>query len=162
MKCSELKETMPDLALGSIEPSSETQAHLETCAACAQQIAEFRQTIALLDEWEAPEPTPYFDTRFEARLREEKAKEQSRGWFAWLPRPALAAVATVLVAVGVGLYVNGRYRDGGPPEISARTSPVGSAVSDLQMLDKDNDLYADFDVLDELDGQNQDNRQANP
>ncbi len=163
MKCAELKELMPDLAMGSIKPSAETQAHLETCAGCAQQLSEFRQTMALLDEWQAPEPTLYFDTRLQARLREERAKEQSRGWLAWLPRPALAAVATVLVAVGVGLYVNGRYRDGGPPEISVRTTPaVGSAVSDLQTLDKDNDLYADFDVLDELDSQNQDNQQANP
>lgn len=164
MKCAELKEMMPELAMGSIEPSAEVQVHLKSCAACAQQLAEFRQTMALLDEWQAPEPTPYFDTRFTARLREEKAKEQSRGWLAWLPRPALAAVATVLVGASVGLYVAKGHRDGKVDEAFKPPVPaaVGSAVGDLQTLDQDNDLYADFDVLDELDSQNQDSQQANP
>jgi hypothetical protein len=124
-----------------------------------------RQTMALLDEWKAPEPAQYFDTRLQARLREEKAKERSRGWLAWLPRPALAAVATVLVAASVGLYVSrGRFvnPDGAITPITTPPVAVGSAVSDLETLDKDNELYADFDVLDELDSQNQDNQQANP
>jgi len=163
MKCNELKEMMPDLALGSMEPSAKVEAHLKSCTTCALYLKEMRQTMALLDEWEAQEPTPYFDRRLQARLREEKAKEQSRGWLSWLSRPALAAVATVLVAGSVGLYVSrGRFAnpDGA---ISAVTTPaVGSAVGDLEALDKDNELYADFDVLDELDSQNQGNQQANP
>jgi hypothetical protein len=76
----------------------------------------------------------------------------------------LGAVATLLVVVGVSLYVGkGRYGDPGNA-INAVTTPpaVGSAVSDLETLDKDSDLYADFDVLDELDSQNQDSQQANP
>ena len=28
--------------------------------------------MALLDEWQAPEPSPYFDVRLNARLREER------------------------------------------------------------------------------------------
>jgi predicted anti-sigma-YlaC factor YlaD len=164
MKCNELKEMMPELALGSMEPSAKVEAHLKSCTTCALYLAEMRQTMALLDEWKAPEPTPYFDARLQARLREEKTKERSRGWLAWLSRPALAAVATVLVAASVGLYVSrGRFAnpDGA---ISVVTTPpaVGSAVGDLETLDKDNELYADFDVLDELDSQNQDSQQANP
>jgi hypothetical protein len=31
--------------------------------------------------------------------------------------------------------------------------PPGSAVSDLQTLDKNHDLYADFELLDDLDVQ---------
>jgi anti-sigma factor RsiW len=164
MKCNELKEMMPDLALGSLEPSAKVEAHLKSCTTCELYLAEMRQTMALLDEWEAPEPTPYFDTRFEARLREEKATERSRGWWVWLRHPAMAAVATVLVAASVGLYVMKGRQDGivdqafKPPVPAA----VGSAVGDLETLDKDNELYADFDVLDELDSQNQDNQQANP
>lgn len=162
MKCAELKELMPELAMSSIEPTAEMQAHLKSCSTCAQQLAEFRQTMALLDEWRAPEPTPYFDTRFAARLREEKAGEQSRGWLAWLPRPVLAAVATVVVALAVGLYV-GKARYGNPDNaIAPVPAAVGSAVSDLEALDKDSDLYADFDVLDELDSQNRADQQANP
>ncbi len=58
--------------------------------------------MGLLDEWQAPEPSPYFATRLQARMREEMLSPR-RDWFAWLRRPALAAVAAVLIAVGVGL-----------------------------------------------------------
>jgi anti-sigma factor RsiW len=155
---------MPDLALGSMEVPAKVEAHLKSCTTCALYLKEMRQTMALLDEWKAPEPTPYFDTRLQARLREEKTKQQVRGWLAWLPRPALAAVATVLVAASVGLYVSRGRHDGGVDQAFKPPVPaaVGSAVGDLEALDKDNELYADFDVLDELDSQNQDNQQANP
>jgi predicted anti-sigma-YlaC factor YlaD len=162
MKCNELKEMMPDLALGSMDVPAKVEAHLKSCTTCALYLKEMRQTMALLEEWEAPEPTPYFDTRLQARLREEKAKEESRGWFAWLRHPAMAAVATVLVAASVGLYVvKGRMDVDGPPRPPVPAA-IGSAVGDLEALDKDNELYADFDVLDELDSQNQANQQANP
>ena len=59
--------------------------------------------MALLDQWQAPEPSPYFDVRLQARLREEMAKPQA-GWLAWFRRPVLAAALTVLMGVGVGLF----------------------------------------------------------
>ena len=59
--------------------------------------------MGLLDEWQAPEPSPYFSTRLQARMREEIAVARARDWLAWLRRPSLAAVAAVLIAVGVGL-----------------------------------------------------------
>jgi negative regulator of sigma E activity len=119
--------------------------------------------MALMDEWEAPEPSPYFDTRLQARLREEKAAEAARrrGWLAWLPRPALAMAAALAVAAVVGIWQHNA--SGTVAENSAgvtrgviQTPPSaerGTAVSDLQTLDKDNDLYADFDVLDDIDSQ---------
>jgi len=45
--------------------------------------------MALLDEWQAPEPSPVFDTRLQARLREEQSR-QPASWWAWIRRPALA------------------------------------------------------------------------
>ena len=68
-----------------------------------------RATMALLDEWQTPEPSPYFDMRLQARLREEMAKPQA-GWLQWFRRPVLAAALTVLMGVGVGLFVT---RDSG-------------------------------------------------
>jgi hypothetical protein len=46
-----------------------------------------------------------------------------------------------------------------PPELSVPVLP-GTAVGDLQALERNNELYADFDVLDEL--QVQDDVTANP
>jgi hypothetical protein len=110
-------------------------------------------TMALLDEWQAPDPSPYFDTRLQARLREEMAKPAA-GWLQWFRRPVLAAALTVLLGVGVGLFFTrstGIINHGPDATANAEPPAVGSAVSDLQTLDKNHDLYADFDLLDDLD-----------
>lgn len=153
--CNDIRERMPDVAAGFNAPTADESQHLATCAACAEQLKEMRATMALLDEWQTPEPSQYFDVRLQARLREEMAKPRA-GWLHWFRRPVLAAALTVLMGIGVGLFV----AKGGPfnepaPDISNNFAPPepGTAVSDLQALDKNNDLYANFDVLDDLDVQ---------
>ena len=86
MKCNETRELMPDLAAGLAAVTPEVKAHLDACAECAGKLEAFRQTMSLLDEWQAPEPSPYFDVRLRARLREESAK-QSAGWLAGCVSP---------------------------------------------------------------------------
>jgi hypothetical protein len=156
MKCEEIREMMPDLAAGLMGTTPEIGGHLAGCEACAGKMEEFRQTMALLDEWQAPEPSPYFDVRLEARLREEMAKPQA-GWLVWFRRPVLAAALSVLMAIGLGLFFtknSGIYKSGGG-ELAVMDSPTqsaepGTAVSDLQALEKNHDLYSDFDLLDDL------------
>jgi hypothetical protein len=160
MKCEEIREMMPDLASGLTATTPEVTGHLAGCEACAGKLEEFRQTMALLDEWRAPEPSQYFDVRLQARLREEMAKPQA-AWLGWFRRPVLAAALTVLIGVGVGLFFTQRSGTFKPshdeiavvePQTNQSTEP-GSAVSDLQALDKNLDLYADFDLLDDLEVQ---------
>ena len=69
---------MPDLAAGLISITPEIKAHLDSCAECAGKLEAFRQTMSLLDEWQAPEPSPYFDVRLNARLREEMEAQSAR------------------------------------------------------------------------------------
>jgi len=165
MKCEDIREMIPDVASGLMEITPEIGGHLAGCGACAGKLEEFRQTMALLDEWQAPEPSPYFDVRLQARLREEIAKPQA-GWLGWFRRPVLAAALTVLMAIGVGLFLtqNGSIYNPENKEIaqieSQTQSGPGTAVSDLQALEKNHDLYADFDLLDDL--QVQHDVQANP
>jgi hypothetical protein len=166
MRCEEIREMMPDLVSGGMGMSPEIGGHLSGCNACAAKMEEFRQTMALLDEWRVPEPSPYFDMRLQARLREEMAKPQA-GWLAWFRRPVLAAALTVLMAIGVGLFFTkggGMYNSGGNEvaEVESQMQSVapGTAVSDLQSLENNHDLYADFDLLDDLEVQH--NVQANP
>jgi hypothetical protein len=154
MKCEEIREITPDLASGLMEVTPEINGHLAGCAACAEKLAEFKQTMALLDEWQAPEPSPYFDVRLQARLREEITKPQA-GWLAWLRRPVLAAALTVLIGVGGGLFFlknSGFYNSGGEmAEIGSQVqAEPGTAVSDLQALEKNHDLYSNFELLDDL------------
>ena len=155
MNCQELRERMPEVAAGFGELTAEESKHVESCGGCAEQLKSMRQTMAVLDEWQTPEPSPYFDVRLRARLREEMAKPQA-GWLQWFRRPVLAAALTVLMGVGVGLFftrtshiytpTGSSISDNFPPE-------PGTAVSDLEALDKNHDLYADFELLDDLDVQ---------
>ena len=155
MKCEEVRELMPDLASGLVEVTPQIDEHLVNCGACAGKLEEFRQTMALLDEWKAPEPSPYFDVRLQARLREEMAKPQA-GWLAWFRRPVLAAALTVLMGVGVGLFLtndSGRYVPNKNVVAVVEPPPQaepGTAVSDLQSLENNHDLYTNFDLLDDL------------
>jgi hypothetical protein len=155
MKCEEVRGAMPDLASGLMEVTPEISVHLAGCGVCAGKMEEFRQTMALLDEWKAPEPSPYFDVRLQARLREEMAKPQA-GWLAWFRRPVLAAALTVLLGMGIGLFFakgGGQYGSGNNVVAVVDAPEPGTAVGDLQALDKNHDLYSDFDLLDDLEVQ---------
>ena len=154
MKCDEIKELMLDAAMGG-EGVPGMNEHLLDCPACAGKLQQMRKTMALLDEWQAPEPSPYFDTRLAARMREERAKPERKSWFSWVRMPVLAgALALVLMmAGGVNWFTRGRT----PPSEAQKNGPPvpieiqpGTAVGDLQALDKNEDLYANFDLLDDL------------
>ena len=154
MKCDEIQEMMLDVASGG-EATSVMNEHLQGCPACAGKLAGMRETMSLLDEWQAPEPSPYFDTRLAASMREERAKPPRAGWLSWFRAPALAgALALILmVAGGINLY-NGRSKGTQQAGNIGTTAPIeitpGTAVGDLQTLDKNEDLYANFDLLDDL------------
>src|SRR6185503_2444472 len=141
MKCDKILETIPDLAAGIMAATPEINDHLRSCPACATK----------LDEWQVPEPSPYFDVRLQAQLREEMAKPAT-AWFEWLRRPALAVSLTILMAVGVALVSKktGMVGPSDGPGVVAQTQEntqavpdtPGTAVSDLQALDNNDDLYA--------------------
>jgi hypothetical protein len=160
MKCKDVCELMPDIALGLAAASGEAGEHLRTCTDCAGRLEGMRRTMALLDEWQAPEVSPYFDTRFEARLREEKAKAAAPGFLAWIHKPVLALVTIVLLVAGVTWY-RGDFLHRQLAETTA-SAPVrpGTPVGDLEALDNNHDMLSDFDMLDDLSVQHDVN--ANP
>ena len=153
MNCRNIHDQLPDVALGVSPVPSEVQAHLAECRDCAETVQALRATMNLLDDWKAPEPSPFWNVRMQARLREEQQKTAS-GWLQWLRRPALSLAAALSLAVGIGLYQVGRFIS--PPDTQSITThvsaPTGSAVSDLQLLDKNSDLLQNFDALDSMDG----------
>jgi anti-sigma factor RsiW len=163
MNCNQVRELLPDVAAGMGAGASEVETHISSCSTCAAKLQGLRQTMALLDEWQAPEPSAYFDTRLQARVREEMARPAA-GWLHWIRRPALVASLAAVIVAG-GLVIGNRAAFF--PEKLAINAPVipgpvepGTAVGDLQALDKNHELYADFDMLDEL--QVQDDVTANP
>ncbi|HUM05422.1 MAG TPA: hypothetical protein VLT90_08170 [Terriglobales bacterium] len=166
MNCNEVRELLPDVAAGMNTAAGDVQTHIASCSACAAKLQGFRQTMMLLDEWQAPEPSPYFDTRLGARLREEMGRP-AVGWLHWLRRPAWAVAVAVLIVAGAALIGNRDVLFPGSEQELAIRVPVpgvpaepGTAVGDLMALERNHELYADFDVLDDL--QVQDDVTANP
>jgi len=157
MKCEEIREMMLDVAAGVGEASPVMTEHMRSCPACVSKLEDMRKTMALLDEWQAPEPSPYFETRLQARLREEAAQPRA-AWLHWLRAPVLAISFALMMVVAGGITFFSS-KSSTPPNAIV-TAPPGTAVGDLQQLDKNHDVYADFDVLDDL--QVQQNVEANP
>ena len=157
MKCEEIREMMLDAAAGVGEAHPALTEHMRSCPACTSKLEDMRKTMALLDEWQAPEPSPYFDTRLQARLREEAARPRA-AWLQWLRAPVLAISFALMMVVAGGITFFSSKPT--PPPNAVVTAPPGTAVGDLQQLDKNHDVYADFDVLDDL--QVQQNVEANP
>ena len=110
MNCKEIRERMPDVAAGFSEPTADERKHLDSCGNCAEELKGMQATMALLDEWQAPEPSPYFDTRLQARLREEMAKPAA-GWLQWFRRPVLAAALTVSSGSWRGPVLHAKHGD---------------------------------------------------
>jgi anti-sigma factor RsiW len=140
MNCNDVRENLIELLTdGPADP--QVTAHVSQCSACAEELSSMRKTMALLDEWESPEPSPYFLTRLRAHVKEEQQKAPA-GMFGWLRRPMLAAaLATVLAAGGV------IYR-----LVVATPPPDNGAVADIESLDKNHDLLIDTDLVNELTG----------
>ena len=157
--CKSCREHLADLLLDEKYAAAhpELGAHLAACGECSAELAELKATFAVLDHWEAPEPSPYFDTRLRARLREAAAAEPEGLWermrsFLMFStgrklRPALAgALALVMLAGGGSLFL-----------FQPTTDPVAASptVNDLKILDNNSQALQQMDQL--LDSSGDDN-----
>jgi hypothetical protein len=155
MNCKTIQEQLPELALEHAPATPEMQAHLRQCGDCARSLESLKATMSLLDEWQAPELSPYWDVRMQARLREEQARAVApHGWLQWLRRPALSLSAALCLVLGIGLYQINRFYQAGEMEkpMVHFSAPTGTAVADLQYLGDHSDMFQNFDALDVLDG----------
>ena len=84
--CAGMETRLADLLLDPETVPAAVKTHVSECDGCRRELEELRATMGLMDAWEAPEPNPYFMTRFQARLREEQQAKPA-GWLAsWLAR----------------------------------------------------------------------------
>lgn len=145
MNCNEVRENLMDV-LAEEQGNPEVLAHLRECGSCSQELDGLRSTMALLDEWKAPEPSPYFLTRLQAHVRDEQKKSPARaGLMAWLRRPMLAGSLAAALVTGGAVYTYIHLPSDNPP-----TSQ--SATADVEALDKDHDLLtnANNDLINEM------------
>jgi hypothetical protein len=161
MICQDCKSALPDLLLDPAASSNAaTRGHLESCAACKEEFAALEATFALLDTWQAPEPSAYFDQKLAVRLREAQA-EPAASWFEQLRsrllfntgrqfRPALAGALALILLVGGGTFADLSGHFSGKAQPSA-------TVNDLQILDKNDQALQTMDQLLQDDGTPNDN-----
>ena len=156
MNCTDVESKLADLLLDPETVPAKVQEHVAECSACRAQVAELRATMNLLDEWKAPEPSPYFMTRMQARLREEHEAAPA-GWlarkfaalragFAYGPvthtRPLAAMAMTVLLLLGGGAYL------GMTDWTQTTQQPTQTAVvHDLQLLDSNAQLLDQLESI---------------
>ena len=140
------RENMMEAALLGAPASAEMQQHLAACASCAGEWKEFGATMTLLDEWEAPEPSPYFDTRLQARLREEAQLPASLWQRVFLPfthgRRAVGAAALGLVLLAgaiTGIFIMNQ-----PPEENAACPTL-----DVQTLHTNASVIDEMNAIDQ-------------
>jgi len=133
--------------------------HLAGCEVCSGELAELRKTMNLLDQWQAPEPSAYFDQKMAVLLREEQAKVPA-GWLERLRerllfntgrqfRPALAAALALAVLAGGGSFAGLTVFHHPVVEVQA-----SAAVNDLQILDKNEQAIQQMDQLLQDDSEN--------
>lgn len=142
--CTIADEKLADLLLDAGRVPAKVQSHVAACGGCQAELAEIAATMALLDQWEAPEPSSYFLARLGSRLREERAAAPA-GWLGrawarlhaglaygpgWNARAMAAMALTAVLLLGGGAYL-GVSDWMQPPQPSS----MAAAVHDLQSLD---------------------------
>jgi hypothetical protein len=149
MKCEEVRENFVESSL-----PAEAKAHMQSCASCTEAWSEHQKLFALLDEWQAPDPSPFFDTRLNALVREAKqAEQQQQGVLGWLRKPLFgipmwrtASAGALALAMAIGISVMREQ----PVESPTAVAVKGTAVDDLQRLDKHQDEISNLELLDDL------------
>ena len=136
-----------------LDPNSapaKVRTHVAECASCREELEALRATMGLMDSWTAPEPSPYFMTRLNARMREERDAppqglfQRIRARYVYGPsmhaRPLAAMALTVMLLIGGGAYLGMTNIEQPVP----KQSPQAYVVHDLQTLD------SNAQVLDQL------------
>ena len=153
MNCKTCQTHLPDLLLdaGYEAAHPEIAAHLKGCASCAKELAELRATYALMDAWTAPEPSPYFDSKLRARVR-EAAAAQPEGLFermyAFLTfstrlqlRSSMAGALMLILLLGGGSFAGFEIAT-----TRAHAQP-SATVNDLKILDNNAQALQQMDQL---------------
>lgn len=148
--CSECHERLPDLLLDPASVPAAVEAHVSTCAVCGDELTSLIKTFNMLDEWSAPEPSAYFDTRLHARIREAQAAppegffERIRSFLTFSTgrqlRPAVAGALALALIVSGGSFVGIHGLHGTPSQVSA-------TVNDLNVLDNNAVALQQMDQL---------------
>jgi hypothetical protein len=144
-------DTFIDLLDGTVDESS--VAHLSSCAACRDQLAQLRATWQAAAAADMPEPSPLFWEYLSARIHEAVGAEQpvgarSRG-LTWSWRFGLvvtAAAATIALAIGLRVARHSdQAQSPGSSTLATMSEPRVELLADDEPLAFVADLASDID-----------------
>jgi hypothetical protein len=150
--CRKMDAVLADMLFEPESAPAKVREHVAECESCRTELEALKATMGLMDAWEAPEPSPFFFTRLNARMREER-EAQPAGWlsrvrarFAYGPRtharPLAAMALTILLLLGGGSYMSLSNLMQPPSQ-----SHDAAVVNDLQLLDNNSQV---LDTLESL------------
>jgi len=152
MNCLEMKNHLAELVFDSRPLDDEERKHIAGCADCAAELEGMKATWKLLDEWQAPEPSVFFDAKLYARLRAEQSTgpasffERAKAWLLYSSnlqmRQLAAGALAVVLAIGGGTFA---LLDNQPAATVAQTS---ATVRDLQSYDGNAQMFQQLNALD--------------
>ena len=150
--CKTHHEQLADAVLNHEGVSAELAIHLAGCSACQLELSELQATLALMDAWQAPEPSIYFDTRVKARLRAEQAAAPEGLWERLTSflrystgrgfRPAMVGALGVAMLIGGGTAATLLSHSSAGPAASP-------TVNDLKIYDNNAQAVEQMDLLDD-------------
>ena len=122
-------EELIDLAEG--VRGDESAPHLDACAACGDELAGLRATLAAASAMEVPEPSPRFWEELSERVRhavEAEGRPRPRWWT--LPVPAWRVVLPLGAAAALAVALVGtlRPRVSEPPAVAGSGTPAPAVV----------------------------------
>ncbi|HYK36577.1 hypothetical protein [Alloacidobacterium sp.] len=154
MICRKVKANLANLLFDPESVPVDVRNHLEDCAACSEELVTLEATMKLMDEWQAPEPSSYFDSKLAVRLREEQRAEpagmlervRARLLFGSNThlRPIAVGALALLIIIGGGTYAGLMSSHSTPAKTSA-------TVEDLKSLDDNAQVFQQLNSLDQND-----------
>ena len=151
IKCEDCRERLPDLLLDPASVPAPINAHVSDCVNCGGELASLHAAFTALDDWSAPEPSAFFDTRLHARLRAAQ-QEQPEGFIERVRsflmfstgrhlRPALVGALALVLVVSGGSVVG--FHD----LHVAQSTQASATVDDLKVLDNNAQALQQMDQL---------------
>ena len=151
MTCPEIKNNLAEIVYESRPLPEEIRKHLAGCAGCTAELAEMEATWKLLDEWQAPEPSAFFDAKLYAKLRTEQTKapasllDRAKAWWLYSTnlqmRPVAAGALAMVLAVGGGTFALLDHQ-------AVPVAQTSATVRDLQSYDGNAQLFQQLNALD--------------
>ena len=150
MNCKTCQNDLPNLLFDPGAPeNAAARAHIAICDGCARELAAFDSTMSLLDSWQAPTVSPYFDQKLAVRLREEQAAP-APGWLERIQTRLLLNTGRQFRPLLVGAMALLLIAGGGTVGITAWSHSqvqASATVIDLQVLDKNEQALQQMDQL---------------